>query len=80
MLGGGDNSFDGLTIADCGMLESKDGKGENLNATYEILKAEKQELVIHAMSLNNSHQTVTLALDMSDSNIAEQIQFEYKGW
>ena len=80
MMGGGNNSFDGLTISDCGMIENKDGKGENLNATFEIRKAEKQELVIRAHSQNNDHQTVTLKLDMSDDNKADQLQIEYKGW
>ncbi|MBR9978005.1 MAG: hypothetical protein KFH87_07950, partial [Bacteroidetes bacterium] len=39
MLGGGNNTFDKITIEDCGMADDGAGAGVNVNATYTITGA-----------------------------------------
>ncbi|MCB2204180.1 hypothetical protein KQI65_05475 [bacterium] len=80
MLGGGNNSFTGLQISDCGMEDFGTGSGQNLNGTFTIQKADGMSLTIQAVSISNNTQTVTLTLDMTVMEGEERIEILYAGW
>jgi hypothetical protein len=80
MLGGGNNAFDDISIADCGMQDAGKGEGQNLNGVFSIMRAEKHILTLRAVSATNVTQTVTLTLDMSETEADERIEILYDGW
>ncbi len=81
MLGGGDGTFEGISIDDCGMQGNSNGEGQNLDGTFSIVKAENQRLIIRAASRGNSAQIVTLRLEMDYKRTKEEkIEIRYEGW
>jgi len=80
MLGGGGNAFDGIEIVDCGMTDTGDGTGSDLNGTYRIITAAGNDLVVEGISATNSSQMVTVAVDMNAISSTQPYMITYSGW
>ncbi|MCB2204179.1 hypothetical protein KQI65_05470 [bacterium] len=81
MLGGGNNSFVGIEIEDCGMSNNGDiMTGENVNGTYVLSGATATGLVVTGTSQTDNTQTVTLTLDMTGTTDDERVSIAYAGW
>ncbi len=79
-LGGGGNSFDGITIRDCGMEADAEGAGDNLSGTFSIAKAGGLSVSILGVSTSNSAQSVSVTVDMSRTDPAQRMSVAYTGW
>ncbi len=80
MLGGGSNSFDGITIRDCGMADIGGGEGQNLSGTYSIASASGNTVNILGVCASNASQTVTVSVDMSQTDPAQRLSVVFAGW
>ncbi len=78
-LGGGENTFDNIDIADCGMEAETDMlKAENMNATYEIA-GRGQTFTVTAVSKTESEKSVVLICDMSQPENS-RISVSFENW
>ncbi|MBE0644833.1 MAG: hypothetical protein IH600_12185 [Bacteroidetes bacterium] len=80
MLGGGDHSFKGITIRDCGMAMNEKGVGQNLTGTFAMVDITDPTLSVQAVSNTNAAQTVTVTIDMRESTPEKRLSVEYTGW
>lgn len=80
MLGGGENSFDGITIDDCGMETNPKGEGENLTGTFTVAKADGLTISIQGVCASNDSQTVMVTIDMGEIDPEQRLSVVYAGW
>lgn len=80
MLGGGDNTFDGITIRDCGMETNGSGEGQNLSGTFSVIDASTFTVSIEGVSASNDAQSVLVTVDMTQTDPAQRLSVQYTGW
>ena len=80
LLGGGSNSFDGISIRDCGMEINAEGVGVNLVGSYAITTAAGVQLAVQGVSANNPAQTVLVSVDMGVADPEQRLSIAYSGW
>jgi len=81
MLGGGNNSFDGIEIQDCGMTadEGSTTDGSNVNGTYTIL-GNGDTFTVTGESANDPDKTVEVTVDMTQTTDEDRVTVVYDGW
>jgi hypothetical protein len=79
MLGGGNHSFDNITIVDCGMEDMGDGGGENINGAYYI-EGSGTDFAVMGTSVADGSKIVTVYLDMTQTDPELRMTVEYDGW
>ncbi|MBN1447596.1 MAG: hypothetical protein JXA28_06665 [Bacteroidetes bacterium] len=78
-MGGGDNSFENIAIADCGMnAAGNEQTGENTNAIY-VITGSGSLFTVSATSNSGDERTVVLTCDMSQPG-DNRISISYKSW
>lgn len=80
VLGGGEHSFEGITIRHCGMETDDKGVGVNLTGSFSIAGASGSTMRILAASAGNPERTVTVMIDMGTTDPARQLAVSYAGW
>lgn len=81
MLGGGNNSFVGCEITDCGMSQTDDANtGENVNGTYVLSGHTATGLVVTGTSATDATKSVVLTLDMTGDTDDDRVDIDYAGW
>ncbi len=80
MLGGGNNSFDGITIRDCGMEADARGEGHNLSGVFSIADAEGMTVSIRATSATDPSKSVTVLVDMRPADPSRRLSVAFAGW
>lgn len=75
MLGGGNNSFDGITLEDCGMAAD----GINVNGTYTVTGA-GDTFSVTGVSETNAPSAVTVDVDMTQTTDDLRVQVDYTAW
>lgn len=79
MLGGGDNSFDDISIEDCGMANNGSDAGENVNGTYTITGT-ADAFSVTGTSKSEDGKAVTIDVDMTQTEDDLRVQVDYSGW
>jgi hypothetical protein len=82
MLGGGNNSFTGITIEDCGMAGTAAGlglTGENVNGSYTITGA-LDAFSVAGTSATDATKTVTVNVDMTATTDDLRVSVDYTAW
>ncbi len=80
MLGGGNNSFVGCTITDCGMSDDGSGSGSNVNGTYTLSGHSATGIVVTGASANDATKTVAITIDMTGATDEDRVDVAYAGW
>ncbi len=82
LLGGGSNSFTGITVVDCGMAENPAGSGnsDNLNGLYSVVSTAGTDLDIIGTSHIDPAKIVTVSVDMTAAATEDRLSVAYAGW
>lgn len=75
MLGGGNNSFDGITLEDCGMAAD----GLNVNGTYTVTGS-GDTFSVTGVSETNAPSQVTVDVDMTQTTDDDRVTVDYSQW
>jgi hypothetical protein len=79
MLGGGNNSFTGITIEDCGMADDGTGAGENVNGSYAITGL-ADAFSVTGTSATDATKSVTVDVDMTATTDDTRVTVDYTAW
>ncbi len=75
MLGGGNNSFNGITLEDCGMAAD----GSNVNGTYTVTGA-ADAFSVTGVSATDATKSVTVNVDMTQTTDETRVTVDYTAW
>ena len=75
MLGGGNNTFDGITLEDCGMAAD----GVNVNGTYTVTGT-ADAFSVTGVSETNAPSAVTVDVDMTQTTDDLRVTVDYTAW
>lgn len=80
MLGGGDNSFDGIALTHCGMTPDTDDEttSTNANASYQITTGAGDDFVVTATSIDGN-KSLTVTVDMTAAE-ADRVVINDDSW
>jgi hypothetical protein len=79
MLGGGNNTFDGITIEDCGMADNGTGGGDNVNGTY-VITGTADAFSVTGTSATDATKSVTIDVDMTQTTDEDRVTVDYSAW
>jgi len=81
MLGGGNNSFNNISITHCGMMEDASSlESSNVNGKYEITLAKEHLFEISGACERNPKNRVVVSVDMTRRSNDDRVLVEYDGW
>lgn len=81
MLGGGGNTFDDITISNCGMTPD-DGEtliSTNANAEYTIVGAD-QSFTVTGANLQDATKQIVIEVDMTQADEADRVVIDDSAW